>query len=284
MPMLSFFLYVLLSQSSVAPLEISNDGEELATIIREDYILLEDDLFVNETKINNLMNEIELNVYTKPENATIDKHGKIQAEKIGYTLNRADLYEQFMNYIYTGVPTEINVSKLPVYPKVDSELLSEIHDVKIGEYTTYYKVNNEERSHNIKLATKAINNYVLFPGERFSFNQIVGKRTKERGYKKAPVIVKGEFAEDIGGGICQVSSTLFNAVNISGIHIIERVSHSRNVPYVPEGKDATVSWWGPDFIFANKYDHPILIRAHAENGIMNVRIFTSDNANSNQSG
>ena len=282
MPILSFFLFVLLSQSTIEPLTISNDGEELATIIREDYILFEEDLFIDDNKLNKLVNKIEHMVYKKPENAIIDEDGKIIEEKIGYTLNKTDLNEQISKYFYKGSPTNINVSKLPVYPKVDSELLSEIHDVKIGEYTTYYKVNNEERSHNIALATKAINNYVLFPGEQFSFNKIVGKRTKERGYKRAPVIVKGEFAEDIGGGICQVSSTLFNAVNISGINIIERVTHSRNVPYVPKGKDATVSWWGPDFIFANKYDHPILIQARTKNGIMNVQVFTSNNAKYNQ--
>src|SRR5699024_8549970 len=103
--------------------------------------------------------------------------------------------------------------------------------------------------------------------ETFSFNNVVGKRTKEKGYKKAPVIVKGELAEDIGGGICQVSSTLFNAVNLQGIEIVERYSHSREVPYVPPGKDATVSWWGPDFVFKNRYSHPVLIRAIVEKGI-----------------
>ncbi|MFP3440966.1 VanW family protein, partial [Pantoea sp. SIMBA_133] len=116
---------------------------------------------------------------------------------------------------------------------------------------THFRKNNLERTSNIELAAEAINNTVVFPGETFSFNQTVGKRTKERGYLPAPIIVKGELSEGIGGGICQVSSTLFNAVDQAGVQIIERYSHSRSVPYVKPGRDATVSWYGPDFSFRN---------------------------------
>src|SRR5699024_7644450 len=106
-----------------------------------------------------------------------------------------------------------------------------------GSYVTYFKETNKERSHNIRLSTEAINNHVVFPNDEFSFNEVVGERTKEKGYMKAPVIVKGELSEDIGGGICQVSSTLFNAVDLKGIQTVERYSHSRSVPYVPQGQD-----------------------------------------------
>ncbi len=86
------------------------------------------------------------------------------------------------------------------------------------------------------MAAEAIDNHVVFPGESFSFNETVGERTKEKGYQRAPVIIEGELAEDIGGGICQVSSTLYNAVDIDGMEIVERYSHSRSVPYVrPDG-------------------------------------------------
>src|SRR5690625_7490070 len=100
-----------------------------------------------------------------------------------------------------------------IYPRVDSELLSEISEQEIGSYVTYFKKNNKERTHNIKLATDAIDSHVVFPGETFSFNKIVGKRTEEKGYKRAPGIVKGELSGDSGGGICQTSATRYGAVD-----------------------------------------------------------------------
>src|SRR5699024_2272393 len=90
------------------------------------------------------------------------------------------------------------------------------------------------------------------------------------------VIVKGELSEGIGGGICQVSSTLYNAVDLVGLDIVKRYSHSRSVPYVPPGRDATVSWFGPDFVFKNPYNQPILIRAFAKDGNMIVTLYSSD--------
>ncbi|MNG07089.1 VanW like protein [compost metagenome] len=93
---------------------------------------------------------------------------------------------------------------------------------------------------------------------------------------RAPVIVKGEVSEGIGGGICQISSTLFNAADRAGLQIVQRYSHSRNVPYVPPGRDATVSWYGPDFVFKNRYSQPILIRAFVYGGQVSISIFSSE--------
>ena len=92
----------------------------------------------------------------------------------------------------------------------------------------------------------------------------------------AKIIVRGEFSEGIGGGICQISSTLYNAVDRAGLKIVERYSHSRSVPYVPPGRDATVNWGGPDFSFKNNYNQPILIRAQALPGRVFVSISSSD--------
>ncbi|MGE7054423.1 VanW family protein, partial [Paenibacillus glucanolyticus] len=146
----------------------------------------------------------------------------------------------------------------------------------IGYYVTYFNSSNKNRSHNIALASKAIDSAVVFPGETFSFNEVVGMRTIDRGYKRAGVIVRGELSEGVGGGICQVSSTLFNAIDRAGLQIVKRYSHSRNVPYVLPGRDATVSWGGPDFVFENAYNQPILIRAYGSGGRMTVSIFSSE--------
>ena len=166
--------------------------------------------------------------------------------------------------------------ELDIYPKVDSELLAHIQIQRIGQYVTYFNSNNKSRSHNISLAAKASDNHFVFPNETFSFNQVVGKRTRDKGYMRAPIIVRGEFSEGVGGGICQVSSTLFNAVDRAGLRIVQRYSHSRRVPYVPSGRDATVSWYGPDFRFQNKYNQPILIKAKVYGGSMVVTLYSSD--------
>ena len=235
-----------------------------------------DEAFIDNHKLLLLMDELEREVYKKPVNAKFSDNGEIIPGKPGETLDRRKFQSLFRRYYYRDTEQKLTIPKRLIEPKVDRGLLLNISERQLGSYMTYYKQHNKGRSHNITLATRAINNTVVFPGETFSFNGTVGQRTVEKGYKRAPVIVKGELSEDIGGGICQVSSTLFNAVDLSGIQMIERYSHSRRVPYVPEGRDATVSWWGPDFVFKNLYNEPILIRAKAEDGKMIVAIYSSE--------
>ncbi|MEN2465187.1 VanW family protein [Ornithinibacillus sp. JPR2-1] len=270
------FIMVFTDSISANNLIIS-DTDVKEKIIRDDFTYrYMDSIFMDRDKLYALMDRLEEQVYVPPINASLDDSWTIVPEKHGYTLDREGFIRFFYQFFYSDVSFEMKVPKRKIYPKVDSELLSDIRSKEIGNYITYYRTGNKERSHNIYLAAEAINNTVVFPGEEFSFNKVVGKRTVEKGYKRAPVIVKGELSEDIGGGICQVSSTLFNAVNLEGIRFVERYSHSRKVPYVLPGKDATVSWWGPDFIFKNEYSHPILIRAKAIDGKMVIRIFSSE--------
>ncbi|MEC5425155.1 VanW family protein [Virgibacillus sp. C22-A2] len=237
-----------------------------------------DHLFIDEIRLDNLIRTLKDKVHKEPENAKLNKSGEIIPEKLGVTLDIDKFTILFRKTFYQEDAKGLQAPLMNTYPRIDRALLEEIYEKELGSYVTHFKKSNEERSHNIYLATKAINNYVIFPGEVFSFNDVVGERTKERGYKRAPVIVKGELAEDIGGGICQVSSTLFNAVDLRGIQIVERYAHSRSVPYVPEGRDATVSWWGPDFVFRNMYNQPLLIRANSDNGKMLIQLYTSASA------
>ncbi|MCP3740210.1 VanW family protein [Rossellomorea sp. BNER] len=232
--------------------------------------------FLNQEKYNELIEEIDQQTFIEPKNAYINENGMITKEKAGSKLYRKLFTERFLQYFYEKEPTKISIPLLSLHPKVDSELLASIRTQRIGHYITYFNKNNKERVNNITLATEAINNHVVFPGETFSFNEVVGKRTIEKGYLSAPVIIKGELSEGIGGGICQVSSTLFNAADNAGVEIVQRYSHSRKVPYVPPGRDATVSWYGPDFTFENKYNQPLLIRAKVLGGQMIVQIFSSD--------
>lgn len=277
--MLFFFFFLLFT--SLQPPESSplDDGSIYLTPVEIQQYGLSyvDSIFIDRDRLLTLMKQLEGKVYKAPINARMTEKGIIP-EKNGFTLDRRKFQEEFFKHYYRNLKTKLNVPVRPIFPKVDQGLLREISERQLGSYSTYYKPSNKERSHNIVLAAKAIDNTVVFPGETFSFNETVGERTKERGYKRAPVIVKGELAEDIGGGICQVSSTLFNAADIHGIQMIERYTHSRKVPYVPPGRDATVSWWGPDFVFRNMFNEPILIRARAKDGIMSVAVYTSETA------
>lgn len=256
---------------------VDPSGKQLVSVEKQSfYSLFEEPLFLNTAKIKQLEENLQQQLYKPPENAKVDSNGSIVQAKTGQELNRYEFEKQLRGVLYAGKRETLQVPVKEVHPRVTAELLSEIKSRKIGSYITYYPKGNKERTHNIKLASQAIDSYVVFPKETFSFNQVVGERTEAKGYQQAPVIIEGEFAEDIGGGICQVSSTLFNAVNLKGIEIVERHAHSRRVPYVPFGKDATVSWWGPDFVFRNVYNQPILIRAQAYNGKMAIDIYSAE--------
>ncbi|WP_429372474.1 VanW family protein [Paenibacillus sp. DS2015] len=259
------------------PLVIEDQGEVITEIEHSDYTIpIPGVPLVKDDQLDVLMDKLDQQVYRAPRNAFIDGGGRIIPGQVGSKLNRIQFKEQVYRYIFEGNFSRLDVPLRNVHPRVDSELLEAIMAKKIGNYFTYYNSNNKNRSHNIGLAAKAINNTVVFPEETFSFNAIVGKRTKEKGYLRAPIIVRGEASEDIGGGICQISSTLYNAVDRAGLQIIERYSHSKNVPYVPPGRDATVSWYGPDFSFKNKYNQPVLIRAFAHGGQVSITICSSD--------
>lgn len=261
-------------------LSVTQHGQTIATVNRADVTMPSLNVpMMDLDKYNRFIEKLDRQVYQKPVNATIDKYGNMLPGRVGYKLYHQAFNEQFYSFLYSSKAYKVEVPLLAIYPKVDIELLAQIRVKKIGEYRTYFNQNNKNRSNNVLLATKAINNYVVFPGETFSFNQVVGKRTGDKGYMLARVIVEGEFSEGIGGGICQVSSTLFNAIDNAGLQTIQRYSHSRSVPYVPSGRDATVSWDGPDFSFKNKYNQPILLRATTQGGIVSVAVYSSDMIN-----
>ncbi|WP_029192442.1 VanW family protein [Paenibacillus harenae] len=262
------------------PLIVEKQGQAIAEAKRTDYVLpLPGVPIVDDDKLTKLMDKLDKNVFRAPVNASLDPAGKIIAEQAGAKLDRRRFTEQFYGFIFEGETSRLEAPLQTIYPRVDGELIASIKSKRIGQYFTYYNNRNKNRAHNISLAAKAINNYVVFPGERFSFNEVVGMRTEEKGYLPAPVIVRGEMSEGVGGGICQISSTLYNAADRAGLQIVQRYSHSRNVRYVPPGRDATVSWYGPDFVFENKYNQPVLIRAYADHGTVSISICSAEDVN-----
>ncbi|MCM0649084.1 VanW family protein [Clostridium swellfunianum] len=143
----------------------------------------------------------------------------------------------------------------------------------IGSYQTPLLNRDKERMENIGLAIKKINGYKLKPGDTFSFNDVVGKRDASNGFKVAAIIVNGEYGEDMGGGVCQLSSTIFNAAERAGMEILERHSHSRSVRYVPQGKDAAVSYGYLDLKFKNSKKYTVELKAKVEDKKLKVYIY-----------
>lgn len=165
------------------------------------------------------------------------------------------------------IPLKITKPKIKV-----KDLGDKLFKQTLAKYTTIYDAGVYNRAHNVALAAKTINGTILLPGETFSYNGKLGNTNAAKGYKQATAYVGGKVVPSYGGGICQVSSTLYNAVLYANLEIIERYNHSYAVSYVPAGRDATVAYGGKDFKFKNTRSYPIKIVASAKNGVVSISI------------
>lgn len=206
------------------------------------------------------------------ENGQIVRH----PAKVGTALDVKKTYDKLLTMVenqeFGPLEAVIDTHK---QPKVSDADIAGITTV-LATYTTQYDASSTNRSHNIELATQKINGTLVHSGEQFSFNAIVGERTAEAGYDDAPVMVDGKLVPGIGGGICQVSSTLFNATYLSGMSIVERTSHYAAVGYVPQGRDATVAYGYLDYIFSNPFSTPVYILATANDGNLTVYVLGAE--------
>ncbi|GBC92092.1 Vancomycin B-type resistance protein VanW [bacterium HR15] len=159
----------------------------------------------------------------------------------------------------------------PVMPRITREVLQPIEAV-VASYTTRFPGYQVNRNHNIRLAAAALDGRILLPGERLSYNEAVGERTLKQGFRLAPIIIHGQKRLGVGGGICQVSSTLFNAALLADLKIVRRVNHSIPVPYVPLGRDATVSDTGLDLVIENTLPHPVALSVEVGRSHLTVRV------------
>lgn len=158
-----------------------------------------------------------------------------------------------------------------VRPDMTADQLKEKYKT-IGTYTTK-TTSNKDRNENIRLACAAINGIIINPGQEFSFNNTTGARSLEKGYKPATAYSNGEIVQEPGGGVCQVSSTLYNAVIFSGLKSTERHPHSYEPSYVTPGEDAMVSFGGPDFKFVNNSDYPVAIKISFADQVLTTSIY-----------
>lgn len=161
-----------------------------------------------------------------------------------------------------------------LYPNISTNMIGmEAFPDLLSEFSTKYQASNRNRTTNLILAANKINGTVLMPNETFSYNKVVGERTIQAGYKEAPIYVEGRVEDGLGGGICQITSTLYNAVLYANLDIIERSNHQFIPSYANASRDATVVYGAIDFKFKNNREYPIKITCSVANGIANFKIF-----------
>ena len=206
----------------------------------------------NKDKLKSYIEGLSKDINVSMKNASIkieNSNIKIQKDEEGVNLQVDESLNNAINELEKG-NTLINLVVEKIQPDVKEESLEKV-DTMLGTYSTKFDSSVSGRSHNVALAAKSTSDVILMPGESFSYNEHTGTRTISNGYKNAPVIVQGVVQEGIGGGVCQVSSTLYNAVLYAGLEIESIKNHSIPSSYVPKGRDATVSDGAIDFIFNN---------------------------------
>ena len=182
--------------------------------------------------------------------------------------------DEAKNIIGDQSAEEYTIPLKTLYPNVTTNMIgTEAFPDLLSEFSTNYSVSDRDRTTNLQLAANKINGTVLMPGETFSYNKVVGERTIAAGYKEAPIYVSGEVVDGLGGGICQITSTLYNAVVYANLDIVERSNHQFVPSYVKASRDATVVYGSIDFKFKNNRNYPIKINCSVSGGVAKFQIF-----------
>ena len=213
-------------------------------------------------------------IYAEPANATLDVADDNtytivdSVEGIDFDVAQA---QQLVAAAAEGETVSVPLNRQQAAIDTDTLKAALFRD-ELGSYTASVAGSADRRS-NVKLAGQKCSGTILLPGETFDYNQVVGQRTAAAGFKAAAAYLNGETVQELGGGVCQPSSTLYCAVLYSNLEIVERHNHTYVSNYVPLGMDATVSWGGPDFIFRNNTNYPIKIVTSYYNNNLTVKIY-----------
>jgi len=270
----SKFGIVLDDEATVAPLPLSDlvtDGKAFAGQLPEERIDAKL-VFKAEGKIDTSLYEAVVQASPEPEPARVTySKGAIlvRKERANLVLDAAKLQKAVQEMLPKLEPTPVPI--IEGKKRVPDEELAKVKEV-VSEYTTRFSAGNRPRSSNIELAASFFNGQVLMPGEKLSYNDTVGRRTIKRGFKVAGVYINGKHDTGVGGGICQVSTTLYNAALFANLGIPQRQNHSLAVPYVPLGRDATVDFGNIDLVLQNTTEAPIAVVSTYTPGALTFRI------------
>ncbi|WP_160687379.1 VanW family protein [Clostridium sp. C2-6-12] len=235
------------------------------------------DFSYNEEKLKEYEVKLQKEVAQAAKDASISINGNnisIKPEIEGKTVNLETLDQKLKENINGDVNSDnkLTLDVETTKPRVTKEALSKIKGI-MGTFSTNYSTSAPGRCNNIEIATKALDGTIIMPGETFSFNDVVGPRTVERGYQEAGTYVGNKVEPGIGGGICQVSTTLYRAAMKANLRSAERTNHSMVVGYAQPGLDATVSYGYLDYKFKNVYDFPIYIKGTTAGKVVTYTIY-----------
>ena len=209
-------------------------------------------------------------IYTEPVSAYCDDDANVIEDVQGISF---DLETAQVLYLSAQEGDTVSVDLILTDADVTAEELSELLFRDVLGTASSTVSGTSARKNNVKLAAESVTGTILNPGESFSYNDTVGERTTERGYQAAAAYSSGDTVQEVGGGICQVSSTLYLSTLYANLQIDERRNHSYICSYMPYGMDATVSWGGPDFVFTNNTDYPIKLVLTYSGGVLTSTIY-----------
>ncbi len=239
---------------------------------------------VDKDRTSAIIAELTQELNTSPADAgiSINERGELVTtfDKPGTRVNSEAAAQELESLLSNGIkepqnqPWEISLTLVNKSPNITREdLRSQKIDGILAAYTTRFQTSNVNRTYNVKVAADAINHQIIKPGETFSFNKVVGPRSQEAGYREALIIQQNEFVPGLGGGVCQVSSTLYNAVLLADLPVVERSNHSLPVDYVPAGRDATVAYGARDLRFTNNTPGYLLLQTKVQGNSLTVQIY-----------
>lgn len=226
----------------------------------------------NIEKVTSIICHISNEANIKEKNAKItinDGLIELNPHVDGYMLDMDLSINRIENALVNRQWNDIELCVVKTAPQVTSQLVENI-GYKLGGFETTFNINNEARVHNIKNACNRINQSLLLPQQEFSMDKALGDRTEKNGYKQARVIINNEYVDGLGGGICQVTSTVYNTVLLSGLEVLERRNHTLPASYIDVGRDATISQGYIDLRFKNTSDYSVLIEAKTKEDKLSV--------------
>ena len=237
---------------------------------------LEININYNEEKLKKSVEHISKEINVEVKDADISVNGssiEVEDENSGLNVNIEESIKNIIRELEKGnKKEELVVTKIE--PNIKKEQLKEVNTL-LGSYSTKFNSSIEGRSSNIRLATSKSSDILLMPGDVFSYNEHIGEKNLSNGYKNAPVIVQGVVQEGVGGGVCQVSSTLYNSVLYAGLELVNIKNHSIPSSYVSMGRDATVTDGGIDFVFKNNLKYPVYIKNYVSGNVVTCQIYGS---------